>query len=305
MAVMRRRLLAPLVAIGLMVGGCGSGQDAGDQRAADSTQGVEALPVAVQADLRKVVYTSDLTVRVDDAVAATQRATQVAMEAGGLVFSQSSDLEGHKEARLTLKVPPERFDSVLADLAGLGRALKRDVKARDVTEEVVDIDGRLKTAQASADRLRALIGDARSTADIVAVEGELAKRESEVESLQGRLRVLSSQVDLATINVRLTERGDLAVNREVPPFLKALRAGSVAVLNALLVVVAIAGFTLPFAPFGVLVWWVVRRYRRRRGSLPRPPRPPYGPSSSQPPSPGGGPPEGADAPPESAPAVVG
>ena len=190
----------------------------------------------------------------------------MARDADGLVFSQSSDLEGLKESRLTIKVPPERFESVLTSLAGLGRALKRDIRSQDVTEQVVDVDGRLRTAQASADRLRALLGDARSTSEIVAVEGELAKREGEIESLQGRLRVLSSQVDLATINLRLTERGDVEVSREVPAFLKAVRAGWVAVLNVLLVVVAIAGFGLPFVPFGLLTWRAVRRYRRRRAS---------------------------------------
>jgi hypothetical protein len=210
-----------------------------------------------------VVYTSNLSVRVSDAVDATQRATEIARGADGIVFAQSTDLEGRRETRLTLKVPPERFESVLDALDGLGRALKREVTAQDVTEEFVDVDGRLKTGLASADRLRALLADARSTAEIVTVEGELAKREGEIESLQGRLRMLSSQVDLATINLRLTERGDIEVNPEAPGFLKSLRAGWVALLNVVLVVVAVAGFSVPFVPFAVLVVWAVRRSRRR------------------------------------------
>jgi len=259
----RRWHLVPLLAIALVVAGCGAGQDAADREAAGSTGNRAAAALTAQADLRKVVYTADLTVRVGNTVRATLDATQVAKEAGGLVFAQRSDLEGRKEARLTLKVPPDRFEPVLASLAGLGQALMRDVKAQDVTEEVVDLEGRLKTAQASADRLRTLLGRAASTADIVAVEGELAKRESEIESLQGRSRVLNSQVDLATINVRLNERTDLEVSREMPGFLKALRAGWVALLNVMLAVGAVAGFLLPFAPLALGGWWFVRRYRSR------------------------------------------
>ncbi|HVF13505.1 MAG TPA: DUF4349 domain-containing protein [Acidimicrobiales bacterium] len=248
----------------------------------------------MQTDLRKVVYTADLTVRVGDAARATNEATQVAKEADGLVFAQRSDLEGRQESRLTLKVPPDRFESVLASLADLGRALERDVKAQDVTEEVVDVEGRLKTAQASADRLRALLGTATSTADVVAIEGELAKRESEIESLQGRLRVLTSRVEMATINVLLTERTDLELNRELPGFLKALRAGWVALLNVLLVIVAVAGFLLPFAPLALGGWWLIRRFRLRHPRLSRRDPPLLPPSWGTPPPMGGGPSEASE-----------
>jgi hypothetical protein len=283
----RRGLLRPLLALALVVAGCGSGQDAADQQGGGAERSPAAL--TVQTDLRKVVYTADLTVRVGDAAQATQEATQLSKDADGLVFAQSSDLEGRQEARLTLKVPPDKFESVLASLAGLGRALERDVKAQDVTEEVVDVEGRLKTAQASADRLRALLGSATSTADVVAVEGELAKRESEIESLQGRLRVVNSQVEMATIHVLLTERTDLEVNRELPGFLKALRAGWVALLNVLLAIVAVAGFLLPFTPLALGGWWVVRRYRLRHPRRPRPHPPSFPPSWGTPPPTDGGP----------------
>ena len=276
----------------LLGAGCGGGQESSDQSATVETDSPPAV-LSAQVEPRKIVYTADLTVRVDAVGRATTEAVRIASEAGGLVFSQSSDLQGDREARLTLKVPPERFESVLADLAELGRALESDIKAEDITEEVTDVDGRLKTSQASADRLRTLLGAASSTADIVAIEGELAKREGEIESLQGRLRVLTNQVEMATINMRLTETADLEVNREVPGFLKALRTGWVALLNVLLGVVAVAGFILPFAPLIVLGWWIVRRYRSHHPRRNRPWPPSYPPPGASP-WPGGGPGEGSE-----------
>lgn len=300
------RIAGTLLTIALVASGCGGAEDTAGERAADGADGRRAPVSDARFDVRSVVYTADLTVSVGDAGDAAERATRVATDAGGYVFAQRSDLEGRKEARLTLKVPPDRFESVLAAVAGLGRTLERDTRAQDVTEEVVDVDGRLKTAQVSADRLRVLLGEAGSTADIVGVEAELAKRESEIESLQGRQRVLGSQVDLATINVRLTERAALEVTQEVPGFFKAVRTGWVALLSVLLVVIAVAGFAVPFVPLGVTVWWVLRRFRRRRAAgLPRPPRPPSVPPSSPSPSPGGGPGEGSRSVPDSTPAGVG
>lgn len=235
--------------------GCG-----GTNKTARPPDPVAAALASAQVDLRKVVHTADLAIRVDDAARSTEEALRLVAGAGGLVFAQKSE---PREARLTLKVPPETFVPVMAGLADLGLPLNRESKAQDVTEQVVDIEGRLRTSMASADRLRALLADARSAGDIVSLEGELAKRETEIESLQGRLRVLSSQVDLATINLRLTERGDLQLRAEVPTFSRALRASGSAAAVAVRAGVAATGFVLPFAPLGLAGWWAVRRRRRR------------------------------------------
>lgn len=250
---MRARRVLAAVLLALVAGGCG---DAGTT--SQPPDPVAAALASAQVDLRKVIHTADLTVRVDDAAGATEEATRLVAGAGGLVFARTSE---RRETRLTLKVPPATFEPVMAALGDLGVALKRQSKAQDVTDQVVDVDGRLRTALASAERLRVLLGDARSTGDIVSLETELAKRESEIESLHGRLRVLSSQVDLATINLRLTERGDIELRAEVPPFTRALRASWSALVLVVRVGVASAGFLLPFAPLGLAGWWAVRRRR--------------------------------------------
>ena len=250
---MRLRRILAVVFLAVVAGGCG-----GASKTAPPPDPVASALASSQVDLRKVIHTADLTVRVDDAARATEEATRLVAGAGGLVFAQTSE---PREARLTFKVPPERFEPVMAGLGDLGLALKRQSKAQDVTDQVVDVEGRLRTALASAERLRSLLGDARSTGDIVSVESELAKRESEIESLHGRLRVLTSQVDLATINLRLTERGDLQLRAEVPAFPKAVRAGWSALAVVVRAGLAVAGFLFPFAPLGLAGWWAVRRRR--------------------------------------------
>ena len=259
---MRARLAVALVAVAVVLAGCGSAK----RTAAPPADPVASALATAQVDLRKVVHTAALTVRVTDAVEATDRATRIVAGAGGLVFAQNSDLAGHRETRLTLKVPPDAFEGVIGALGDLGRALRRESKAQDVTDQVIDVEGRLKTSLASADRLRTLLGDARSAGDIVGLEGELAKRESEIESLQGRRRVLASQTDMATIDLRLTERGDVEVNADVPAFTQALRAGWTALSLVARAGVAMAGFLLPFAPLVLAGWWAVRRRILKRVS---------------------------------------
>ena len=233
-------VLALLAATALA--GCGAGRTAPPSA---------PTVAAAQADLRKVVYTAGMQVRVDDAGVAARDASRITTSAGGVVMAVTT---AGRSARLQLKVPPERFEPVMDELAALGASAERDVKAQDVTEEFVDLDGRLRTAQTSVDRLRTLLAEARTTADLVVIEAELAKREGDLEALQGKVRVLNSRVDFATINLKLSEEARFGT---------ALRAGWDALATVARSGVVAAGYLLPFAPLAFVAAVVVHRQRRR------------------------------------------
>jgi hypothetical protein len=283
------RRIVGLVAVGLVgLAACSADSDSSSESAAGEPEQNRAPAVAASTGAdRDVVQNGQLVVSVVDVAEAGDRATDVVEEAGGFLFSQDSDLEDDPEVRITFKVPSERFRPVLDRLGDIGRTLSRTSSAQDVTDQVVDLDGRLASAQASADRLRALIADAASTAEIIAVEKELEAREAEIESMQGRLRVLRDRADMATIEARFTAQEELEVSSDLPGFLDGLRTGLVALLTGGLVVLTLAGFVLPFAPFAVAGRWGWVRYRRRHPKPPSsPPPPPTFPQwSPRPPAP--------------------
>jgi len=290
-------------------GGEGGASAALGAEAADVNQ---AAPPGAPADEREIVYTADVVVRVGDVEQASATATGIAEEAEGYLAGQDAQLEGDQESTLTIRVPSDRFRPVLDQLTDLGTVQQRQIGSTDVTEEVVDLSGRLESVRTSADRLRTLLAEAPGTEQVIAIEQELAERESQIESLEGRLRVLDDQTSLATITVRFTEKAEPPeVDEDLPGFVQALKAGGVAVVTALLVLLAAVGFLLPFLPFVALAWFGVRWYRRRHPKpeptpLPRwtPPGaggPPAAPPATHGPSPDpptGGP-DGRPAPPQS------
>jgi uncharacterized protein DUF4349 len=216
---------------------------------------------------RQIAYTAELRLRTDDVERASSRAIQTVERNGGYLFGQDADLEGDVSGRLIFKVAPARFRSVLDSLARLGTVHSRIIKADDVTAQVVDVDGRLQSAETSAQRLRGLLAGAGDVAGVVAVEAELTKREAEIESMQGRLRTLREQVDLATITLQLGARDQVAVSGDIPGFSQGVRAGWVALVNTLKVSAAVTGSLLPFLPVVALPVVALRRHRRR-GRLP-------------------------------------
>jgi hypothetical protein len=258
----------------------------GAETAGDAGGGADVNTVAtvdpdVATDDRAVIYTASLSVAVDDVRAATAQARAAATAAGGRLHDEQSSGTGETaSATLVLKVPPDRFDGVLDELAALGEERNRTVKADDVTAEVVDLEARTKSAQASVDRTRALLAQATTVGEIVVVESELAKREAALEQLLGQQRVLEGSVAMATVTVQLSTR-DLAGPAEddddgLPGPLDALEAGAssvVAVFSVALLALAVALPWLPIvAAAQAVVWWV--RRRRAPVALPTAPTPP-------------------------------
>ncbi len=249
-------------------GGEGGEAEAGTGSAVAAT----LAQVAQAQDDREIIRTATLEVGTEDVAGASDVAVRVATEAGGFLASSESDLQGDTRASLVLRVPPDRFFDVLDDLADLGELESRQVGSEDVTAQVVDLEGRLAAVRASVERLRALVAQAADVPQIVAIEGELARREGELESLTGQLRVLGEQVDLATVTLVLDEPATAEVSDDIPGFVPGLRTGVVALANVASVAVTALGFLLPFTVPAVLVWfgarWVRRVLRRRRAPLP-------------------------------------
>ena len=117
----------------------------------------------------------------------------VAVELGGYLA-----LRGDRE--LTVRVPRERFDEALKRIEGLGDVLHRSIAAEDVTDQYVDLELRLKNAEAVRARLEKLLENA-SVKDAVEIHKELAKVTEEIERLSGKLKLLRDRIAFSTITV--------------------------------------------------------------------------------------------------------
>lgn len=236
------------------------------------------LPTAAQAApppaaaTRQVISTATLRIEVRDIAAATARTGQLALEAGGFVAgSDESGAPVEPRGRVTLKVPADRFDRLVSDLAGLGVVRSKQLGTEDVTDQVVDLEARLGATRAAADRLQQLITRAATVTEVVGVEAELTKRTAEIESLEGRLRVLRDKVDLSTITVVLSPPQPSA-DDTLPGFLSGVSGGWRALRATLIVGSSVVGALLPWLlPVAFLI--LAARYGWRRWRRAHPPGP--------------------------------
>jgi len=253
--------------------GRANGPAAGADRSGGKTE-------QIRVDQPALVRTAEMTVRVDDVPAQARLAQDYARTAGGTVAGDNRSGGGDRaRADLVLKVQPGRLDGVLDQLGGLGEEQQRTSSTEDVTEAVADVESRVATMQASIARVRAILSRATRIGDVVAVEGELSRRVTELESLQARQRALAGRVGLATVTLHLvaTQAPDAVPAAERAGFLGGLSDGWTAFTRTVGWLLMVLGAVLPFlivlVPAALVGSWALRR-SRRPGSAAAPGPPP-------------------------------
>ncbi|MCT7356483.1 DUF4349 domain-containing protein, partial [Streptomyces sp. 15-116A] len=245
-------------------------------------------PKAPTAPTAHIIRTASLTVQVKDAPKALAEARTTTENAGGYVGNETTtrDSDGHGYTRVVLRVPAEKYEEVLTELEGAGKLLEREAKAEDVTDQVVDVDSRIKSQRASVARIRELMDQATKLSDVVTLEGELSTRQADLESLLAQQKSLKDRTSLATITLSLSEKPVKEAEKdEDPGFLDALAGGWNAFVTMLRWVVVAIGAVLPFAAVTVLLlllWLKVVRPRLPRRPEPAPATTALGPLPARP-----------------------
>lgn len=249
---------------GSAAGGSAAGGSADSGGSADGAASGALTPADQITSGRQVVRSASINLGVSNVATSEGDVRRITTTAGGYTSSENSAGES---ADFTLSVPADKLDSVVNQLAALGKVVDRQTQSQDVTDQTVDVASRLAAQQASVVRVRALLASAKSIGDVVTIEGELTKREADLESLEQRRDELSSQVEMSTVTVHLARVAAAAAPPKAAShgFLGGLGAGWHSFLAVLVGALVVIGAVLPYLiGIGVpvaIVWWLVRRWR--------------------------------------------
>jgi hypothetical protein len=244
-------------------------REEGDQGADEGSSGGVVDPGSTG---RQVVQAS-IDVAVEDVEVAAEQVRLLADRVGGSLARESSSSTGERpRAELTVRVPVAETTQVMADVAALGEEVSRTTDSEVVETRLVDLESRTATQRAGVERIRALLEQAESLEDVLALEAELTRRQSDLESVDAQRAALADMAAMSTLTVVLTLPDDVEASEEpLPPFLDGLSAGWEALVASTTVVLVVVGALLPFAVvaavLGGLVLLAVRLAgRRRRGA---------------------------------------
>jgi len=107
---------------------------------------------------------------------------------------------------LLIRVPNEKFESLLSQIEnGTGEMKSKEISARDVTEEYVDLNIRLESNLAYLKQYKVILQKAKSIEELLEVQEKIRRIEEEIDSKKGRIKYLDNKVSYSTINLELSE----------------------------------------------------------------------------------------------------
>ena len=174
-----------------------------------SSSGPVARPVSQQ---RMIVRSAEVGIQVEDVEGSLSRIGTLASDLGGWVVSSEESLT--YTGFISVRIPAEKLDTAISTLRSIAEKVEHvSVSSRDVTDEYVDNRARLTNLQSTAEALRALLEQAGDVEDALKVHETLTRIQSDIERLQGRLKLLEETAAFSLLNVSVSQTpGELTLN---------------------------------------------------------------------------------------------
>jgi hypothetical protein len=139
----------------------------------------------------------------------------LAVGLGGFVSdSKTFESADVPNGTLTLRVPAANFEALLARVRSEGKVRSVTTSGQDVTGQYTDLEARIDALTAARDQLVGLLRAAKSIPDILAVQDRVTQTQSQLDQLQGQLKVLDDQSSFGTLAVTIAEPGRVATQPE-------------------------------------------------------------------------------------------
>jgi hypothetical protein len=166
--------------------------------------------VTGQTQERMVIENADLAIVVTDPKTRMAEISKLANDMGGYVVS-SNLYETYTnmgkevpEASVTIRVPSEKLDEVLASIKeGAVDVQYENRSGQDVTNVYVDLQSQLKAKQAAEQQLLKILDKAETAEDVLAIYLQLESIQTQIEQLKGQIKYYEESAALSSVSVRL------------------------------------------------------------------------------------------------------
>jgi len=161
---------------------------------------VENAPVPVR---RIITKRANIIVEVDRLDDAKKGLETIIEKSGGHIVHDSLYEDRYNAS---LKVPSIKLQAILDKISNLGDKISQSISQNDVTNQFVDSEARLKNLILFRDKMKNLLNQTTDIEEILKIERELRRVQTEIDSIKGRLKYLKDAVALSPIEVTFEEK---------------------------------------------------------------------------------------------------
>ena len=282
-----KRMFIVLILASLMLFGCTSIGDAlsgssGTSSVTKSSPYAPSVPVAapqayvteysrdtttnVVVDTQMLVKTGSATIKVpENTLEARVDAMKTMLKSEGATLSDVRFYEysDRKQYTITIKATPTRFEGIVARLKDYGEVKDLSVSTEDVGQQYHDLDIRITNRQIELSRLYQLYNASADVKDLLSVEQEITRVETDLDVLKAQKQELDRQISKSTLAITIyedkpaTSKIEMSLGDLATAFLGALWAGVMLLMLGV-------GFFLPLAIIVIVAYIIWKKMRRKK-----------------------------------------
>jgi hypothetical protein len=215
--------------------------------------------------IKKIIKDGNMSIEVTDLQNSKKRVDSLVKLYNGYYAKES--LNNYRRTisyNLKIRVPSNNFEKLVADVEkGKGKINSKEIDARDVTDEFIDVETRLNNKRSYLKRYNELLNKAKTIKDIVQIEDKISEIEEEIESSVARLKYLNDQVDYSTLTLNISSEVDEKDSNKdgfLSELIDSLEKGWTGFVLFLIILVRL----WPMFLIAMAVIYIVRRARRKR-----------------------------------------
>jgi hypothetical protein len=185
----------------IMAFSCASAPKAEAPSSYDISQAVSAREAGetIDNDNRMITYSVSLELTVKNIEETRKILIERVKEYKGFIVRES-------ENYITTRIPAENMDSFIVSAKSLGKIEDESKTGTDITDQYRDNIIRLESLRNIRDRYLALLEKANSVSDILSIEKELERINTQIELLEGKIKYAELSVIYSNITVRFKEK---------------------------------------------------------------------------------------------------
>lgn len=151
---------------------------------------------------RKLVKNGSISLECVDVGKAADGVEGILKRHGGFVENKREGEDVSFDAR----VPVESLVVSMDELAALGEVTSRRVRVKDVTDEYIDVEAKIKNLRVLRERLRGLYAKAGKVDEMLKIEKELARVQGDLDSLEGRMKAMRKNIAYSELSIEIERK---------------------------------------------------------------------------------------------------
>jgi len=165
---------------------------------------------------KKIIKDGKLGIKVSNLQASKTNIDTLVRNLGGYYDKESlSNNDYSTEYDLAIRIPSNRLEILIQEIEkGEGEVSYKEIVARDVTAEFIDLETRLTNKQKYLARYQDLLGNAKSIKEILDIQENIRVLEEEIESTTGKLKYLNDLVNYSTLELNISQKKDFKYTHE-------------------------------------------------------------------------------------------